>query len=86
MRPRFGVGAEAPAADMGVLGLRAVDLGDRGHDHAPQPFAAADLVPGRAYHGEPLQRDLGAPAPGPVGPRQLQDSMAASAKAPARDG
>lgn len=84
--PHFGVGADAPAADMGVLGLRTADLGDRGHDHASQPSATADLVPGRAYHGEPLQRDLGAPAPGAAGPWQLQDGMAASAKAPARDG
>ena len=31
----LGVGADAPAADLGMRWLRTADLGDRRHDHAP---------------------------------------------------
>lgn len=81
-----GVGAGSGEADVGMRGVPTADLGDRRHDHAPQPPGAEDLVSRRPYRRHPLQRHLGPSVAGATGHRQLQDRLAAAPQAPARHG
>src|SRR3954467_6433570 len=81
VRPRRVLAAGARGPDLAVQGLPAGDLGDRGHGHAPQPPAAAHLVPGGLAGGDAQERDVGPAAVAAAGRGQLQVGLAAAAQA-----
>src|SRR5689334_10286824 len=86
LRARQGLGAWPRHAADRVRRLPPPDLGDRRDGAAPQPPAAAHLVPGGLARGDAPERDVGAAAVAPARARLLQDRLAAPAEATPRDG
>jgi hypothetical protein len=62
-----------------MSGLRSPDLAHRRHRDAPLEAASDDVVSGRAFDDDALQRHVGAATGGPTR-RHLQDCLAADAK------
>src|SRR5271165_2374147 len=62
-----------------MSGLRTPDLAHRRHRDAPLEAASDDVVSGRAFDDDALQRHVGAATGGPTW-RHLQDCLAADPK------
>ena len=73
---------ENSSALVRMSGLRTPDLAHRRHRDAPLETASDDVVSGRAFDDDALQRHVGAATGGPTR-RHLQDGLAADAKAAA---
>src|SRR5579863_9011343 len=85
LRLRPGRPAEEPRAHLRMPRLRPPDLRDGGHGDAPLEAAADPVVLGGAPDGNPLLRDVRAPAERPAS-CHVQGGLAARPEAPPLDG
>src|SRR5271169_1058115 len=85
LRRQAGCVAEEPGAHLRMSRLRSPNVDHSRHGDAPLEVAFNGMVLGRAPHGNPFQRHVGAPVGG-TARYHVQDRLVADAETPAVDG